>query len=78
MVSDKPDSLITGKQMVTVSPPYFISGVVTQSDGTPLTGIYVEAYGVGLDTGTPYTTVNGSYSIAGLEVGTYTVRVTWK
>ncbi|MBA3066279.1 hypothetical protein FP828_07295 [bacterium] len=75
--TDTGDSLITGQQMVTVSPPDFISGIVTQKNGAPLTGVYVEAYGIGLSTGVPFTTINGSYTIIGLDPGTYTVRVTW-
>jgi len=75
--TDTGDSLVTGQQTVTVSPLDFISGVVTQKNGTPLTGVYVEAYGAGLSTGVPFTTINGSYTVIGLDSGTYTVRVTW-
>jgi len=76
LATDKDDSDITGRQTVTVSPPDFISGIVMQKDGRPLTGFYVEAYIMGLATGTSYTTINGSYTIMKLGVGTYTVRAT--
>ena len=76
-VTDTGDALITGQQVVTVSPLDFISGIVTQKDGTPLTGVYVEAYAAGLSTGVPFTTINGSYTVIGLDIGIYTVRATW-
>ncbi|PKN00279.1 MAG: hypothetical protein CVU78_01970 [Elusimicrobia bacterium HGW-Elusimicrobia-2] len=75
--TDKGDALITGQQVVMVSPRDFISGIVTQKDGTRLSGVYVEAYSTGLSTGVPFTTINGSYTVINLAIGTYTVRATW-
>ena len=40
--------------------------------------MYVEAYGIGLSTVTASTLTDGSYELAGLSVGTYTVRVTYE
>jgi len=76
--TDKNDSTIYGEQTVIVSPLDFISGTVTQKDGTPIALVYVEAYGVGNSTITDTTLTDGTYELTGLEVGTYTVKVAWE
>jgi YD repeat-containing protein len=60
-----------------LSAPTTISGTVTQADGTtPLSGVSVQVY-VGSAAGSSATTDSaGSYSIAGLNTGPYTVQAT--
>ena len=51
-----------------------IAGVVTDSAGSPLEGIYISAYRDGVYSSGANTAADGSYRIAGLPAGGYTVQ----
>jgi YD repeat-containing protein len=67
----------TSSANFSLSAPATISGTVTQADGTtPLSGASVQAY-VGSAGGSSATTDGtGSYSIAGISAGSYTLQAT--
>ena len=51
-----------------------ISGVVTDASGAPLQGMYAYAYRAGVYVSSVLTAADGSYRIAGLTAGSYTVQ----
>ena len=51
-----------------------ISGVVTDASGAPRQGIYAYAYRAGVYVSGVLTAADGSYRIAGLTAGSYTVQ----
>ncbi len=63
---------------IAVSPPDFITGMVTQKKGRPVTGVKIKALRDGKAVEYALTDTEGKYRISGLQPGTYTVRASWK
>jgi YD repeat-containing protein len=88
IVAPVPGNATTGPVVVTVggtasngvnftfSSTGTLSGTVTRaSDGTPVSGAFVQALQSGLQKGSTTTVANGSYSISGLAAGLYDLSV---
>jgi len=60
-------------KMIDVLEPPALTGTVTDNNGNPAADVYI--YAIGPATTSTVTDINGSYTITGLQSGSYTIRV---